>query len=73
MGRGIIIMPKFETGELVVVSDFAGDPEVIGVRAEFVGITNDGKFLAKSLFDGKYVRKDHIAWEYCFKLSDMEV
>ena len=65
-------MPKFEPGEIVVVSDFAGDPEIIGVKAEFVGMSDDGRYLTKSLIDGKYIKKTPIPWEYCFHLSDLE-
>ena len=64
-------MKNFKPGEIVVVSDFARDPEIIGVKAEFVGMTEDGKYLAKSLLDGKCIRKTPIPWKYCFHLSEL--
>jgi hypothetical protein len=62
---------KFKPGEIVIVSDFPEDPETVGVRAEFVGITADGKHLAKSLLKGKYTRAEPIEWAHCFHLSEI--
>jgi hypothetical protein len=45
---------------------------VIGVKAEFVGIADDGQYLAKSLRGGKFIQREPIPWRYCFPSSIMK-
>lgn len=52
------------SGEIVLVSDFDGDIETIGVKAIFVGMTDKGKFLTRPLPPHKY-KKEFTEWRYC--------
>ena len=57
-------------GDEVMVSDFDGDIQTIGVRAIFVGMSADGKFQARPAGTGKY-KKDLVEWEYCEPVEEL--
>jgi len=56
-------------GDEVMVSDFPEDIQTIGVRAIFVGMSEDGKFQARPTYPGKY-KKDLAEWKYCEPVCD---
>lgn len=51
---------EMKNGGRVLVSDFDGDLETIGVEAVFVEMSADGKFRTKSGPDNKVLE-----WRYC--------
>jgi len=61
-----------KAGDEVMVSDFEGDIQTIGVRAIFVGMSADGKFQARPAEPGRY-KKDLVEWRYCELVRDKEM
>ena len=56
-------------GDEVMASDFDGDIQTIGVRAIFVGMSEDGKFQTRPAEPGRY-KKDLVEWKYCEPVCD---
>jgi len=50
-------------GDRVIVSDFLGDMETIGVESVFVRMADDGRYICKSATCGRKSRETY--WHYC--------
>lgn len=62
---------KMKTGDRVMVSDFQGDIEIIGVEAEFIKMSKDNQFMCRSVNRSKYANRSIIKWKYCESIESI--